>query len=243
MEHTLAPPVQREDIVTLPTDPLRKIREGQGRLVPSLALALGKIDRLAIQPARRARLETPHLETKLPQRVAQRRERVSHSPSRLVPQAHMKQPPHKRAAADHHRFAAEPHTHVSLHSCHPAVLYEDACSVPLLEIQQRLPLQHRLRAKLISLLVALRPWRSDARPLSRIEHPELDARSRRCSVPSSRPRHRSPAPSVPSPARRLPGCTTFALLSPSSARASACGIPAEPPPARPQSRHAQPRRR
>ncbi len=66
------------------------------------------------------------------------------------------------------RFVSTPHA--------PSLPDQDAHGVALLEVEVRRALQLGLDAELIRLLVALRPRRTHARPLARIEHAELDAR-------------------------------------------------------------------
>src|SRR6266446_3369133 len=73
-------------------------------LIASLDLQRAKVDRIAVQPARRPRFETARFEALAADAVTQTRRRIRHSASRFGLFSHMEEPAQKGPRCNHDRF-------------------------------------------------------------------------------------------------------------------------------------------
>ncbi|EXI71364.1 MAG: hypothetical protein AW07_03696 [Candidatus Accumulibacter sp. SK-11] len=149
--------------------------EDRQRIVGMLLGHRRKVDRTAIQPRRRTRLQPAHrqLQFAQPRRQRQRR-RVAHAPASEVCQADMDQPVEEGPGRQHHRTRRKTDAQLGDHTGDPPVLEqqvvaglgEDRQILLLLQpAADRLPIEHAIR---------LRACRADRRALAGIEDAKLD---------------------------------------------------------------------
>ena len=176
LEFTVAPFVQRVHIVLTAPDRVGEVAEKRRRRVAGLAFALGEIDALREQAARRSGLEAGDLEAEFAQAIAEGRDGVAEPAAGLVSQADMEQTAHESAGGNDHRGGVETQAQIGFHALDAVVADGEARDIRLLDVEARLALEQRLHAKLVGLLVALRARGADARAFGGVEHAELDAR-------------------------------------------------------------------
>ena len=129
-----------------------------------------------MESARRSCFKPTHFESEILWQVAQRRIGVPHPSSALVLQPNMQQSRHEGSRRHHDGTAKDAEAEIRLDSIRTVRPCQDLRHIPLLKSEIRLTLEDCFGAKLIRLLVALRPRRSDTGPLLCIEHPELNRR-------------------------------------------------------------------
>jgi hypothetical protein len=202
---------------------------------------LREIDGLAVQPRRRAGLETADRQLQFAQTCGQRdRRRITHAAAAMLGQTHVNQAVEEGAGSQDHRTRSKAHAQLG-HDTGDMVAIEHQVVTCLREDHQiglvleatadRLPVQHA---------ICLRARRAHRRTLARIENPELDA----CCI--GRLGHR-PAqgidfldqmPLADAADRRVAAHRAECLqvvrqqqvLTPIRAAASAASVPAWPPP-------------
>ncbi len=158
-------------------DGIREVTEKRRRLIAVLAVALGKIDALGEQAARRAGLEPARLSKPSSRRLSLNVETVSpmrppvwfFSPTCSSPR--MKVP-----VVTTTERAAETEPEIGFDAGYGIVLDEQAGDIALLEIQMRLALEDGLEAELVAPSCRTGHAGPARWALARIEHAELDTR-------------------------------------------------------------------
>jgi len=173
-ECSIAPLVERVQIVLAAHERIREVAEKRRRFVALLGLTLGKIDALCQKAARRSSLEALNFETQLAQAIAECRDGIAEPAASLVSQAHMKQAAHECAGRDHHCTAIEAKTEIGFHALDAVFADHESRDISLLHVEVWLALEKRLHAELIGFLIALRARSPNAWTLRGIQHAELN---------------------------------------------------------------------
>src|SRR6266478_8420777 len=97
----------------------------RGRIIAQLDFTARKVDRAAIEPTRRPRLETADLKTECPEILAQTRARVRHTATRLLIRSHMQQAAEESSGSDNQRTRQDLDAYVGLYACHSSILNYD----------------------------------------------------------------------------------------------------------------------
>src|ERR1043166_7160372 len=110
----------------------------------------------------------------MPKVIAEGRTGVGHASPGLASFAAMEKTSQKCPRRDHDTSRSDSQTQIGFYSNDLTIVHKNPRHCSLFEVKIFGRLQNGLHSKLISLLIALRPRRSDRRPLRPVKHSKLN---------------------------------------------------------------------
>ena len=162
-------------------DLVRQVGKGSRRVVAVLLFERGIVDRATVEPGRRARLETPQLESQAMQSLRERRGRfldpiAPHAAGRDLGLAHVDEPSQKGARRQDHPTGGDLGTRLGDDAgTRAACIQNNICNRVRPDFQVGLVRQQRLHGLPVEFAIGLRTGPAHRRPLGKVQCAKLDS--------------------------------------------------------------------